>query len=101
MRTFLITGASSGIGAATARMAVEAGHCVALAARSADKLGRLVDELGGSNKAIAIGCDVTSLDDQIAMVEATLTAFGRIDVAFANAGIGASRPGTENGDPLL
>jgi NADP-dependent 3-hydroxy acid dehydrogenase YdfG len=98
MRTFLITGASSGIGAATARMAVAAGYRVALAARSADKLERLVDELG-SEKAIAIACDVTSLDDQTAMVEATLEAFGRIDVAFANAGIGASRPGTESGDP--
>jgi NADP-dependent 3-hydroxy acid dehydrogenase YdfG len=99
MKTFLITGASSGIGAATARMAVDAGYRVALAARSADRLERLVDELGGAGKAIAVACDVTSLDDQTAMAEATLRAFGRIDVAFANAGIGASRPGTENGDP--
>jgi len=94
----LITGASTGIGAATARMAVEAGYRVALAARSRDKLEKLVDELGGKDKAIAIRCDVTSWDEQQVMVEKTLAAFGRIDVAFANAGIGATASGTEHGD---
>jgi NADP-dependent 3-hydroxy acid dehydrogenase YdfG len=54
MRTFLITGASTGIGAATARLAVEAGYRVALAARSRDRLNELVAELG-SDKALAIG----------------------------------------------
>ena len=63
-RTMLITGATSGIGEATARMAVEAGYRVALAARSADKLERLVRELGGADKAIGIGCDVTEYEDQ-------------------------------------
>ena len=64
MKTFLITGASSGIGAGpeAARMAVQAGYRVALAARSIDKLERLVEELGGEN-AIAVRCDVTSLSD--------------------------------------
>ena len=99
MKTFLITGASSGIGAATAHLAVEAGYRVVLAARSTDKLERLAEELGGQEKAIAIACDVASYEDQQAMVEATLAAFGRIDVAFANAGIGASGAGTEHGDP--
>ena len=99
MKTFLITGASSGIGAATAHLAVEAGYRVVLAARSTDKLERLAEELGGEEKAIAIACDVTSHEDQQAMVEATLAAFGRIDVAFANAGIGATGAGTEHGDP--
>lgn len=99
MKTFLITGASTGIGAATARMAVEAGYRVALAARSADKLKALVEELGGEERALAIACDVTSVEDQEAMVAETLDAFGRIDVAFANAGIGASGMGTEGGDP--
>jgi NADP-dependent 3-hydroxy acid dehydrogenase YdfG len=98
MKTFLITGASSGIGAATARMAVQAGYRVGLAARSVDRLKSLAEELGGREKAIAIACDVASLDDQQAMVEATLKAFGRIDVVFANAGIGATMPGTEHGD---
>ena len=99
MKTFLITGASSGIGAATARMAAEACYRVALAARSVDRLQSLAEELGGSAKAIAIACDVASYDDQQAMVEATLKAFGRIDVVFANAGIGAKGIGTEHGDP--
>ena len=94
----LITGASTGIGAATAQMAVEAGYRVALAARSLDKLEKIVDELGDKHKAIAIRCDVTSWEEQQAMVEKTLKAFGRIDVAFANAGIGATASGTEHGD---
>jgi NADP-dependent 3-hydroxy acid dehydrogenase YdfG len=99
MKTFLITGASTGIGAATARMAVEAGYRVGLAARSADKLERLAEDLGGPEKAIAMACDVASYDDQQAMVEKTLAAFGRIDVVFANAGVGAKGLGTEHGDP--
>lgn len=98
-KTMLITGASTGIGAATARMAAEAGYRVALTARSVDKLEKIVTELGGPDKAIAIRCDVTSYDEQKAMVEKTLEAFGRIDVAFANAGIGATASGTEQGDP--
>lgn len=97
-KIMLITGASTGIGAATAQMAVEAGYRVALAARSLDKLEKIVDELGDKHKAIAIRCDVTSWEEQQAMVEKTLKAFGRIDVAFANAGIGATASGTEHGD---
>ena len=97
-KIMLITGASTGIGAATARMAVDAGYRVALAARSLNKLEKLVRELGGKDKAVAIRCDVTSWDEQQAMVDKTLAAFGRIDVAFANAGVGATASGTEHGD---
>ncbi len=88
---FLITGASSGIGAATARAASEAGYRLALAARSADKLEDLAAELGGEERALAITCDVTEWSDQEAMVGAVLERFGRLDVAFANAGFGAKR----------
>ena len=88
---FLITGASSGIGAATARAAVEAGYRVALAARSADRLTELAAELGGEQRALAITCDVTEWADQEAMVGTVLERFGRLDVAFANAGFGAKR----------
>jgi NADP-dependent 3-hydroxy acid dehydrogenase YdfG len=98
-KTMLITGASTGIGEATAKMAVGAGYRVALVARSADKLAKLVDELGGPDNAIAVQCDVTSYEQQQAMVEQTLKAFGRIDAAFANAGIGSKGFGTEQGDP--
>jgi NADP-dependent 3-hydroxy acid dehydrogenase YdfG len=88
---FLITGASSGIGAATARAAADAGHRLVLAARSTDKLSALAEELGGPERAIAVTCDVTDFAEQEAMVHAALDAFGRIDVAFANAGFGAAR----------
>lgn len=98
MPTFLITGASTGIGAATARMAAEAGYDLVLAARSRDKLDGLVEEIG-SDKAMAVGCDVSSLEEQQAMVDAALQRFGRIDVVFANAGIGSTGAGVEHGDP--
>jgi NADP-dependent 3-hydroxy acid dehydrogenase YdfG len=88
---FLITGASSGIGAATARHAAAAGYRLVLAARSADKLAALAEELGGHERAIAVTCDVTDFAQQEAMVRRALEAFGAIDVAFANAGFGASR----------
>jgi NADP-dependent 3-hydroxy acid dehydrogenase YdfG len=95
---FLITGASTGIGAATARAAVEAGYRVVLAARSEDRLQALAGELGGDERALALRCDVTSWDDQERMVGAALEAFGRVDVTFANAGFGARR-GFENETP--
>ena len=87
----VITGASTGIGAATARRAVEFGHRVVLAARSEDKLTALADDLGGEEKAFAQRCDVTSWEDQQALVAATLERFGRLDAYFANAGFGAKR----------
>jgi len=87
---FLITGASTGIGAATARRAVEAGYHVALAARSAPKLEALAAELG-EERALALPTDVTQYDDQEHLVRHALDRFGRIDVAFANAGFGAKR----------
>lgn len=90
-RVVLITGASSGIGAATARAAAAAGRRVVLAARSTDRLEALAQELGGRGRALAVGCDVTDWDDQRAMVARALEEFGRIDVAFANAGFGATR----------
>ena len=87
----LITGASSGIGAATARRAAEAGYRVALGARREDRLRGLAEELGGDERAIAVRCDVTEWEDVQALVRAALDSFGRIDAAFANAGFGAQR----------
>jgi NADP-dependent 3-hydroxy acid dehydrogenase YdfG len=87
----LITGASTGIGAATARRAVADGYRVVLAARSEDKLSALAAELGGDEHAIAQRCDVADWDDQEALMKAALDAFGRVDVVFANAGFGAKR----------
>jgi NADP-dependent 3-hydroxy acid dehydrogenase YdfG len=94
---FLITGASTGIGAATARQAAEAGYRLVLAARSEDKLAGLAEELGGDARAIAVRCDVMEWDDQQALVRRTLEAYGRLDVAFANAGFGGPR-GFETGE---
>lgn len=99
MKTMVITGASSGIGAATARAAVAEGWRVVLGARSEDKLAALVDGLGGAENAVAVACDVTSLEDQEQMMARARDAFGDIHCVFANAGIGASSAGTEQGDP--
>jgi NADP-dependent 3-hydroxy acid dehydrogenase YdfG len=90
-QVLLITGASSGIGAATAHQASAAGWRVVLAARSADRLGALAGELGGPERALATRCDVTDWDEQQRMVESALETFGRIDAAFANAGFGGPR----------
>jgi NADP-dependent 3-hydroxy acid dehydrogenase YdfG len=95
---FLITGASSGIGAATARHAAEAGYRLVLAARSIDRTEELARELGGTDRALACRCDVTEWEDQQAMAQTALDAFGRIDVVFANAGFGAPR-GFSQSDP--
>jgi NADP-dependent 3-hydroxy acid dehydrogenase YdfG len=86
-----ITGASSGIGAATARHAVKDGWRVVLGARSTDKLEALAEELGGEGKALAMRCDVTSWDDQQALVAAALDRFGALDASLANAGFGGKR----------
>ncbi len=87
----LITGASTGIGAATARQAVEAGYRVVLSARSEDRLRALAEELGGAERAIAQRCDVSVWEEQEALMAAALEAFGQVDAAFANAGFGAKR----------
>jgi NADP-dependent 3-hydroxy acid dehydrogenase YdfG len=89
-RVLVITGASTGIGAATARQAADAGYSVVLAARSQDKLEALVSELGEQN-ALAVPADVTSWEDNERLIAAALERFGRIDVVFANAGFGAAR----------
>ncbi|MGZ8688421.1 MAG: SDR family oxidoreductase [Gaiellaceae bacterium] len=90
-RVLLITGASSGIGAATARAAASSGWRLVLAARSLDRLEELAAELGGPDRAVAVECDVTEWADQQAAVITSLEHFGRLDAAWANAGFGAQR----------
>jgi NADP-dependent 3-hydroxy acid dehydrogenase YdfG len=94
-RVMFVTGASSGIGAATARRAVRDGARVVLAARRERELDALVEDLGGADRALAVRCDVTDWDQVTAAVGAALERFGRIDVVFANAGFGAKRGFTE------
>jgi NADP-dependent 3-hydroxy acid dehydrogenase YdfG len=86
----LITGASSGIGAATVRAAAGKYRLV-LAARRKEPLRELVEELGGEERALAVRCDVSEWDEVEAMAAAALDHFGRIDAVFANAGFGATR----------
>ncbi len=87
----IITGASTGIGAQTARHAAEAGYRLVLGARSEDKLAELASELGGAGKAIAVRCDVTEWEDCENLVAKAIDAFGGFDAVFANAGFGAAR----------
>ena len=89
----LVTGASQGIGYATARAFLAAGARVALAARSAEKLAALAD---GSERALAIPTDVTDPGSVEGLFREIRGRFGRLDVCFNNAGIGA--PATSFGD---
>lgn len=84
-RVIIITGASTGIGAAAARVLVTLGCRVVLAARSADKLQALANELGPA--AISTPADVTREVDVQRMVAKAIETFGRIDALLANAGI--------------
>ncbi len=96
-KTLFITGASSGIGRATAEAAVAAGWSVGLFARSADKLDDLTAQLGDA--AMAIPGDVTDLDALQRAADAVAERFGGLDAAYANAGKGLDTPGTETGNP--
>lgn len=84
-KVIIVTGASTGIGAATARLLAPLGAKLALAARSADKLQALAGELGPN--ALAIPTDITASADVANLVERTVRHFGRVDVLFANAGV--------------
>jgi len=84
-RVVVVTGASSGIGEATARAASGAGARLVLAARRADRLESLAAELGD---AVAVPCDVTDAAQVAALVRTALEAFGRVDVLVNNAGQG-------------
>ncbi|MFF2523513.1 SDR family oxidoreductase [Streptomyces liangshanensis] len=84
----LITGASSGIGAATARRLAIAGHHVVIGARRADRLEALVLELNeGGHKADHATLDVTDRDSVSAFVEGAYERHGRVDVLVNNAGV--------------
>ena len=93
----LITGASTGIGAETARAAAGAGWRVGLVARSRDKLEALAEE-SGPDRAEILPCDVADAAAQQEAVDAVVARWGRLDAAFANAGLGATAPGFAGGE---
>jgi NADP-dependent 3-hydroxy acid dehydrogenase YdfG len=83
-----ITGASSGIGEATARHLADRGAPVVLGARRTDRLDRLVAEIeAGGGAAAAVRVDVTEPDDLRALVDVAVERFGRLDVLVGNAGV--------------
>ena len=84
-KVVIITGASSGIGDAAARLLAAQGCKLTLAARSVDKLEALAEELDA--ECLVSRADMTQPDDIQNMVDATLERFGTVDVMFANAGI--------------
>ncbi|MEY2474156.1 MAG: hypothetical protein QOK28_3485 [Actinomycetota bacterium] len=84
-RTAIVTGASSGIGVQMARALHDAGANVVLAARRADRLKALADDL---ERSLPLACDVSNDGDLDDLVEATMDTYGRIDVLVNNAGTG-------------
>jgi NADP-dependent 3-hydroxy acid dehydrogenase YdfG len=84
----LITGASSGIGEATARSLAAQGAKVAVAARRLERLERLASEIGGEgHTALAIQSDITDREQTVAAVDRTVDELGRLDIVVNNAGV--------------
>src|ERR1051326_4915449 len=84
----LVTGAASGMGLATARAFAEAGAAVLLADFKEDAVKAVAAELVADGyKAIAVRCDVADDAQVAAMVDRTVSEFGRLDAAFNNAGV--------------
>ena len=86
-----ITGASSGIGEATARLLTARGARVVLGARRADRLDMLADQLGTAEVA-TVATDVTAAKDSQRLVDTAVERFGRLDVLVSNAGISTISP---------
>jgi len=88
-RTAIITGGNGGLGLAMARGLAKAGANIAIWARSEGKNAAARHELTalGKGEVVALSCDIAAEDDIAAAMAATLSALGRVDICFANAGI--------------
>ncbi|CCV16522.1 SDR family oxidoreductase [Mesorhizobium sp. STM 4661] len=87
-KVIVITGASSGMGAAAARHLAAEGASIVVAARRVDRIQTLVADITKSGgNAVAVATDVTQLDDMQRLVDTAVQTFGRIDVLINNAGI--------------
>ncbi|PLS80477.1 MAG: oxidoreductase, partial [Chloroflexi bacterium] len=101
-KIIVITGASSGIGAATARELAAHGAVLVLAARRAEELALLQREIErGGGQALSVPTDVTRRPDIDRLVQTTLDTYGRIDVLVNNAGISPGQPIAELADAEL
>lgn len=94
----LITGGSSGIGAATARLLLNEGHHVVVTGRDRDRLGRFAKELGEPAELLTCAADASEQEDVESAVASAVTRFGRLDAAVANAGF-ATHDDLATGDP--
>src|SRR3954452_7658165 len=98
MTVTLITGGSSGIGAAAARLLLERGHRVAVTGRDRDRLDRFATSCGNPAALLPLAADAADPEAMRAAVDGTVERFGRLDAAVANAGSAA--PGSVvDGDP--
>ncbi|MCC6661368.1 MAG: SDR family NAD(P)-dependent oxidoreductase [Phycisphaerales bacterium] len=101
-RPIAITGASSGIGWATALACAGAGMPVAVSARRADRLEKLVEHIrSAGGRALAVGCDVTKAGDCDRLIERTRSEFGSVYGVFANAGHGLYQSIADTGDAQM
>ena len=96
-KTVLITGASRGIGAATANCFAEAGANVALVARSGDAIADIAGQIGA--RAIAVPCDVSQYSAVAAAIDACISRFGGLDILIGNAGVIEPISHLESADP--
>jgi NAD(P)-dependent dehydrogenase (short-subunit alcohol dehydrogenase family) len=92
----IVTGAGSGIGKASAIALLKAGYCVTFAGRRAEQLDGAIAESGVAERALAVPTDVTVPESVRNLFEQTTAKFGRLDVVFNNAGMGAPPVGLED-----
>ena len=86
----LVTGAGAGIGRAAAKALLQGGYQVVLAGRNLEKLQKAISDIGGNDiNCLAVACDVGNPEQVKKLFSATKQKFGRIDVLFNNAGLGA------------